>query len=245
MMKEICKNCAAEINSNYCASCGQKVRLERIDKHYISHEIQHLLHFEKGAFYTAKELLLRPGKSIKEFITENRSKHMKPVAFLILTSLLYTVISHFLKADELYNKKEEIFFKDSFVGNLQHWVQTNYGYSNILMGIFIALCVKLLFMKYRYNFYEIIILLCFVMGQGMLFLTVQSFFVGVLSEVAFISFLTLISIAYPTWAIGQFFDKTKISSYVKAFFAYILGYLFFYLFIIIVGLTVDLIQKIV
>lgn len=83
-----CKNCDNQITDKYCPNCGQSATLKRIDKHYISHEIQHLLHFEKGVFYTAKELLIRPGNSIREFIGENRNKHMKPVAFLILTSLL-------------------------------------------------------------------------------------------------------------------------------------------------------------
>jgi hypothetical protein len=168
---------------------------------------------------------------------------MKPVPFLILTSLLYIIIAHFFHADKIYNEKEKLLFGESSIGDIRHWVQTHYGYANIIMGIFIALCVKLLFRKHKYNLFEITILICFVMGQGMLFLTLETFFVGLLNEQTFIGILTIISFAYPTWAIGQFFDKSKVSSYVKAFFAYTLGYLFFEFSIIIVGLTVDLISK--
>ncbi|PWA07681.1 DUF3667 domain-containing protein [Flavobacterium laiguense] len=242
-MEENCKNCNAEVTQNYCPNCGQSATLKRIDKHYISHEVQHLLHFEKGVFYTAKELLTRPGSSIKEFITENRNKHMKPVPFLILTSLLYIIIAHFFHADKIYNEKEKLLFGESSIGDIRHWIQTHYGYANIIMGIFIALCVKLLFRKYKYNLFEITILICFVMGQGMLFLTLETFFVGLLNEQIFLGILTIISFAYPTWAIGHFFDKSKVFSYVKAFFAYTLGYLFFEFSIIIVGLIVDLISK--
>lgn len=242
-MEKNCKNCNAEVTQNYCPDCGQSATLKRIDKHYISHEVQHLLHFEKGVFYTAKELLIRPGSSIKEFITENRNKHMKPVPFLIFTSLLYIIIAHFFHADKIFNEKEKLLFGESSIGDIQHWIQTHYGYANIIMGIFIALCVKLLFRKYKYNLFEITILICFVMGQGMLFITLEAFFVGLLNKQAFIGILTIISFAYPTWAIGQFFDKSKASSYVKAFFAYTLGYLFFEFSVVIVGLTVDLISK--
>jgi hypothetical protein len=242
-MEENCKNCNAEVTQNFCPNCGQSVTLKRIDRHYISHEVQHLLHFEKGVFYTAKELLARPGSSIKEFITENRNKHMKPVPFLVLTSLLYIIIAHFFHADKIDNEKEKLLFGESSIGDIQHWIQTHYGYANIIMGIFIALCVKLLFRKYKYNLFEISILICFVMGQGMLFITLETFFVGLLNEQIYIGILMIISFAYPTWAIGQFFDKSKAFSYVKAFFAYTLGYLFFQFFIIIVGLTVDLISK--
>ncbi len=78
-----------------CPNFGQPSKLKRIDGHYISYEIQYLLHLEKGFFYTAKKLLTRPVKSIREFIDENMNKHMKPIAFLIPTPLLYTLIGHF------------------------------------------------------------------------------------------------------------------------------------------------------
>jgi hypothetical protein len=39
--------------------------------------------------------------------------------------------------------------------------------------------------------------------------------------------------------VGQFFDKKKIASYVKAFLAYFLGLVLFYLVILVVGMTYD------
>lgn len=236
---KICPNCNADIAEKYCGNCGQAATLKRIDQHYISHEIQHLLHFEKGFFYTAKELLLRPGSAIREFVNDNRSKHMKPIAYLILTSVLYTIVAHFFHADEIYNEREKILFENPSVAMLQHWVQTHYGYANIMMGVFIAGCLRLFFRKYRYNFFEMVILLCFVMGEGMLFLTLQAFFVSLITKQAFIVILTGLSVIYPTWAIGQFFDKNKVSSYIKAMFAYLLGYSLFYLTIVLVGFALD------
>ena len=35
--------------------------LKRIDRRYISHEIEHVLHLDRGFFYTVKELIVRPG----------------------------------------------------------------------------------------------------------------------------------------------------------------------------------------
>lgn len=239
-----CKECNKQIIENFCSNCGQPAKLKRIDKHYISHEVLHLLHFEKGFLYTAKELIKRPGYSIREFINENRTKHMKPVAFLILTSLLFTLIAHIFHADDIYNGKENLEFGKSSINDILHWVQTHLGYANILMGIFIALCVKLFFRKYKYNLFEITVLLCFVMGQGMLLLTLITFFVGIITQQLYTILISVIGFAYPTWAIGQFFESAKIVSYIKAFFAYLLGYLFFYIAIIPIGLIADLIIKI-
>lgn len=101
----LCSNCNQAILENYCASCGQPAKLKRIDKHYISHEVFHLLHFEKGFFYTVRELIVSPGKSVLNFINQDRSKHMKPIPFLILTSLFFTLIEHLFHADKIFNQK--------------------------------------------------------------------------------------------------------------------------------------------
>ena len=61
----------------------EKSNLKRIDRRYISHEIEHVLHLDRGFFYTVKELFLRPGKAVREFLFEDRKKLVKPVLFLI------------------------------------------------------------------------------------------------------------------------------------------------------------------
>jgi hypothetical protein len=210
----------------------------------MSHEVFHLLHFEKGFFYTVKELMTRPGESIREFIAENRNKHMKPVSFVILTSLFYTLIAHLLHAEDINNAKEQMNVGQSGL-NILHWVQGHYGYANIMMGIFIACCVKLFFRKYSYNFFEIMVLLCFVMGQGMLLYTLVTCFVWLVKYNVYILLLSVIGFAYPVWAIAQFFDKAKIRSYIKAFFAYLSGYFLFYIVIILIGIAADSIIKMI
>jgi hypothetical protein len=239
-----CKNCNNPVSENFCPNCGQTATLKRIDKHYISHEILHLLHLEKGFFYTVKELMTRPGHSIKEFINENRHKHVKPVAYLIVTSLIYTIIAHFFHAAEINNSKVQLDFgKASYVGKMLHWMQTNVGYSNLIMGIFIALAVKWLFGKYKYNFFEIMTLLCFVMGQTMLLYAFCDLFVGLLNDTIFKAMITVVGFVYPTWAIGQFFESKKALSYIKSFFSYSLGALLYFIALVIIGLATDQIVK--
>ncbi|RZJ27416.1 MAG: DUF3667 domain-containing protein, partial [Flavobacterium sp.] len=73
-----CKNCTALVAENYCPKCGEPATLKRIDGHYIIHEIEHVLHFEKGILLTIRELLIRPGQNVREFISENRGRLVKP-----------------------------------------------------------------------------------------------------------------------------------------------------------------------
>ena len=231
-----CTNCDHEINLNYCPNCGQAAKLKRIDGHYIVHEIEHVLHFEKGILYTIKELLTKPGENVRYFISENRSRLVKPIIFIIVTSLIYSLVNHFYHIEEGYVHYDES--SKSTTGLIFKWVQDHYGYSNIIMGIFIAVWTKLLFRKYGYNFFEILILLCFVMGIGMLIFALFAFLQGI-TKIDLMQIAGFVGIAYCTWAIGQFFDKKKPLNYLKAFASYMLGMISSGLFAIALGTLID------
>lgn len=232
-----CNTCQTQISQNFCPNCGQAATLKRIDGHYILHEIEHVIHFEKGILYTIKELLVRPGESVHNFINKNRSRLVKPIIFIIISSLIYSVITTFFHIEDGYMKIDEA--SPSTIGVMMHWVQSHYGYGNILMGVFIAWWLKLFFRKYAYNFYEIVIMLCFTIGIGMLIFAVFALLQG-LFHVQMTQFAGILGFIYMTWAIGQFFDRTKAVSYIKSFFAYVLGMISFLLAIVIIGALIDL-----
>lgn len=231
-----CKNCNTEISGNYCSTCGQPAKLKRIDAHYIFHEIEHVLHFDKGILFTIKELLLRPGQIIREFINENRGRLVKPILFIILSSIIFTITSHFFNIKDGYIKFEEA--EKTAVTTIFTWVGNHYGYTNIIIGIFIAFWLKLFYKKYGYNFFEILILLCFVEGIGMLLLSVFALLEGV-TKFHLMQVSGIVFFIYTTWAIGQFFDERKATSYIKAFTAYVLGMISFAFSAIIIGYICD------
>lgn len=235
-----CKNCNQEVNANFCANCGQPASIKRINGDYIVQEIGQVLNFEKGIFYTIRELLLRPGENVKKFITEDRSRLIKPILFIIVSSLIYSIINNFFNIEDAYVKYGGL--EASSVGKIFKWVQENYGYANIIMGVFIALWIKLFFRKYDYNFYEILILLCFIMGMGMLIFALFALLQGI-TKFDLMGLASMLGFAYITWAIGQFFDKTKPLNYLKAFFSYIFGAITSMFLAIAIGITIDMILK--
>jgi hypothetical protein len=121
-------------------------------------------------------------------------------------------------------------------------VQGHYGYANIMMGVFIALWLKVFFKKSNYNFFEILIMLCFVMGMGMLIFSIFVIVQGI-THFNLMTIAGVIGIAYCVWAIGQFYDKKKPVSYIKGLFAYILGMITFWIFPVLIGTIIDLINK--
>ncbi|PKP07831.1 MAG: hypothetical protein CVU08_15940 [Bacteroidetes bacterium HGW-Bacteroidetes-3] len=240
-MVENCKNCETEVTQNYCPNCGHPAILKRIDGHYILHEIRNVLNFEKGILFTIRELTINPGKNIKDFLNENRNRLVKPIVFLIVASLIYTVFNNFFNIEDGYINYSDT--KESATLTIFKWVQGNYGYANIIMALFIGLWLKLFFRKHQYNFFEILILLCFVMGIGMLIYTVFGIVQG-LTDIKLMQAGAIVGFIYTTYAVGQFFDKRKLLSYVKALFAYLLGMLTFSLSAIAIGTIIDLtIQK--
>ncbi|RAI92188.1 DUF3667 domain-containing protein [Algoriphagus yeomjeoni] len=231
-----CKKCETKLSGSYCFNCGSPVALKRIDRKYVFDEIGSVLNFDKGILYTIKKLLLRPGKTVQEFIVEDRNRIVKPIVFIIVCSLIYTLTQQLFEFEDGYVNYST---GDTTTTSLIfEWVSSNYGYANILMALFIGFWIKVFFRKYGYNFFEILILLCFTMGMGMLFFAVfgaieSQINVKILDKGALLSFF------YISWAIGQFFDKKKLFNYVKAFIAYLLGFLTFSLSVLLIGFMID------
>ncbi|MEO5966804.1 MAG: DUF3667 domain-containing protein [Ferruginibacter sp.] len=235
-----CIECNEIIENKYCSNCGQPASLKRINGKYLLHEINHLLHLEKGFLYTVKELFIRPGESVKVFITQNRMKLVKPIVFIIVTSLIYTIVNHYFSFDKEAFNIDTI--KDEKAKNILNWVNANYGYSNIVLGAFIAFYVKIFFNNYRYNYFEILILLYYAMGMSMLIFSLFAIFQG-LTQIKSFYFGSIAAIAYCTWAVGQFFDKKKAISYIVALISYILGTFTIMFLGIIIGIVILILSK--
>ena len=236
-----CSSCNAENTGRFCSNCGQPMVIERIDKNYAIQELTKLTGYERGFLYTVKELACRPGQMIRKYLEIDRHKITKPITFLILTSLIYTFISHYFKTDVLHTSMLKAVYGDSSVYKLSVWVQGNYGYANLLMLVPITLWTKFLFTDFKYNRYETFVMTSFIMAEGMLLYTLQ-----VLLNYCFPQFILLNEFAtgvmlffYVSWAIGQFYGGTK-GNYFKALLSYVLGMMTFQVGIVVLGILIDL-----
>ncbi len=209
-------------------SSEYKKEIKRIDAKYISHEIQHLLHFDKGFPFTFKEILIRPGKAVREYLGENREKYVKPIVFLVFAAVIYTLIIHFFHIEiSIFNIKG--FGKTSeWQSNLDtdavnNWIDSHLSYSAMIIGLFIALWTKMFFYKKGYNIYEIFILLSYIFGVffiSLLFFLVPAKFTNLLIIAQIGAFLGQI---YIVFAIGQFFGERQVANYIKALICFFLG----------------------
>ncbi|MDR0205859.1 MAG: DUF3667 domain-containing protein [Bacteroidales bacterium] len=242
-----CKKCKETVNWNYCPNCGLSVHLKRIDGQYFIREIRDFLHVNKEMLHTIKNVLISPGNSIRQFLTEDRYRFVKPISFVIITSLIYTLVNYLfpieVKENTFINPFVEIKIEGVPMTNLIFsWMRENFAYSNLLLGIFMAFWIKIVFKKYSYNFFEILILLFFVSGISTLFLSV-GIILQSLSHLGFVQISSYVSGIYLIWAVGQFFDWKKVASYTKTFLSYIFGGIIFVALVVLVGILIDFITR--
>lgn len=251
-----CKNCGHAVSEKFCSQCGQAVSLARIDGHYISHEIQHLLHFEKGFFYTAKEMLLRPGQSIREYLNFSRSRLSKPIVFLFFASIIYALIEHYFQLEFSYINFSDAGSaggadsnsKKSSVIAISNWVQAHYGYANIGVGLFTSLWLRLFFRKKGFNIFEITCAVFFALGVALLMVALIALVFNLAKFPVMYKVMGISFVCYITWAIGQFFDMNKglgsqALSYGKSFSAFTFGMVSFSAILITSGFAYDALAR--
>ena len=167
-LNNTCLNCNGAFEGKYCNNCGQATDTHLINIHFLWHDIQHgLFHFDKGLLYTAKELFIRPGNTIREFIEGKRVQHFKPFSFIIIMSALYGLLYHF---SHIKVMQDLMFHEGTFNGYIDvekanEWVISHVAWIKLYKLPLMALGSYIAFRKYGYNYVEHLVINAFLSGQ--------------------------------------------------------------------------------
>lgn len=229
----------------FCPKCGQSTHTNRIDLHFLIHEIQHgIFHVDKGIFYTLKELFSRPGYSIQEYIDGKRQRHFKPVLLVMILGAIFALLKHFfhLKEENILTIQGNISGKEldiiqnfyNFINFLVKWTEEHYAFYSLLQIPFISLGFYWRFKKYnRYNYAEWLVIMTFITGQILAISIVGLFwerFIHSLDEI-----FTFIWISMLLWTIIQLFpNEKKIHILMRGIGAFLLSLLL--LFLLLIGI---------
>jgi Protein of unknown function (DUF3667) len=233
----ICLSCSNSFETKFCPACGTAAAVKRIDSHYVVHELQHdILHMEKGFLFTVKELTLRPGQAVRRFLEGSRSKYYKPIGFLIICSIIYPLVSHWI------GKPPTPSTGNGNIDKINQWVETHYSYANLIEILFIALALKWFFGKKQYNYFEHLVLLSYLTGYAML----AGALLMLVSHAAGIAFndtiFLVLAVGYTVWAIGMFYKAASWTVYAKALLAYMTGFMLVILLEFVLALTLMLLH---
>ncbi len=229
-----CKNCERPIVDKHCGNCGQASSVDRLGFAYLLDEIQEsIFQINKGFFYTAKELAVRPGHSIREFLAGKRQNHFKPIAFLIVATTAF-LLTRLFSDSALFSMR----FIDGLTQGLSNdgeiastidafkFLSKNFVYGLLLFLPLSALATYLAFLKWQYNYIEHLAINFYITGQQMLFYTI---FVVCVAPFAtketwepLLSIPSLITIVFNFWVFMQLFaSKTKLKSFSLVCISYI------------------------
>lgn len=240
-----CKNCENEYEGNYCSACGQSAQVRRIDFHYLIHDIpDSVLQINHGLLFTIKSLLIRPGHSIREFISGKRIPYLKPLSFFLFTTAAYvlgayllgrpTLIAEFIKG--LFSGMEST---QSSVGTkLLNYILEYQTYFLLLYVPLFSFASYVAFIRSGYNYFEHLVLNLYIKGQQALIYLALGFWIS--DESALILIPILLNLFYNAWTYLQFF---KSKSRLKVVLLLLLTYLLLAIIILILLIALASILK--
>lgn len=207
-MNKSCKNCGEVAQSNYCSNCGQSTETGRINFHYLSHEIQHsVLHVDRGILYTVKELLTRPGCTIKNYLEGKRVNYFKPFAFVVILGTIYGFIAHFFNAYPESSLMTEM--GDEYARYNQmtlEWLYSHYSMVMLSLTPLSALSSFLIFRKSGYNYLEHLVIYSYIIGTQIFLFLISYIFYYNFPSIWIVYIVSALAYCYNIWVLFQLFN---------------------------------------
>ena len=185
-----CANCTRAIDGTeqkFCPACGQPTPAHRIDWHFLGHELEHsVLHMDRGILYSLKELMLRPGQLIRNYLEGRRAGIVKPLLLVMMAGAAATLMAHYaLDGDALgssFTQGMEAAIEDQGTADakqaevtamvvkvfvfVKDWMNRHLTLVTLLLLPVQAAAYKLAFRKFKHiNYPEWLVIASFLMAQ--------------------------------------------------------------------------------
>lgn len=97
MTGHACLNCGNLLSDKYCEKCGQISTTHRFSlSHVFAHDFLHgIFHIHKGLLFTIKELFVRPGHAVREFIQGKRVIYFNYFTLLVMVITVGVILNEF------------------------------------------------------------------------------------------------------------------------------------------------------
>jgi hypothetical protein len=158
----LCKNCGQPVEGKYCSHCRQDAHTERLTWKEIALQVRNAsVDVDRGFFFTAREMFVRPGVTLRNYLEGKRVNYSNPFFFVLLTagfaSLLFMTFDISLPVQSINLERIE---------RLNPLVAQKYF---VLVGIFFVMMLsvsdKLLYRKSTLNAAELLVVNAFQAGQ--------------------------------------------------------------------------------
>jgi hypothetical protein len=238
--KNICKNCHAEFEGNYCNQCGQKSSVKRFTVKGLLHDLPHtIFHVDKGIFKNLQGLQA-PQKTVQEYISGKRVVYFNPLLFFLISTGLVLYVEHASHFEAHFGFVLTWHGKYYDVGSV---VLKFLKYIYLCSAFLMAIPSRFIFKKDTgYNYAEHVIANIFILGYVnvvYLFLTVIPFYEFFVSHWFVNTFpmnLSVMILFYIFTGLVYYNKNRPVWGWVKSAFALVLQVFIFHLFLGIIGL---------
>lgn len=215
-----CLNCGSPAVDEYCAHCGQPYRGgERLTIRGLLAEFGHkFLNLERGLLRTARDLTIRPGAMMRDYVTGKRKTYVNPFTYLVFGTAVNLVVYRLTGTREkILLAIREQFAQDSNMGaemtrsmseQMNALVDQNL-YVMLLMAVPFTVLLRLFFWRFGATFAEIAVLPLYAFGHvalvgslGSLALMGQPYPLGTMGIVTIVVY-----VLYTAFAAWGFFGR--------------------------------------
>ncbi|MGB5363315.1 MAG: DUF3667 domain-containing protein [Aureibaculum sp.] len=226
-----CKNCNSKLAGKYCNVCGQRSSVHKITfRDTFQDLIETVFSVNTPLWITLQMLIINPGKLFREYLEGKRRTYYKPVAFFILTTIVYIVLRSLIGYDPMGNTVIEQ--NDKLDVNL-FMAAGKFMVANInnILFLFVfssGLSLKLFFYK-KYSLAEYLAISFYLVGIYNLLGAIFMFYLQFVNpELKFLP--ALLMLFYMVYALTSFYADRKFLVTVKTILFYFLAYFFYVAF---------------
>ena len=216
-----------ESTGYFCPECGQRMNIHRVTFGETFQDLVNaLFSINAPLLITLKDLVLKPGVLLRNYLNGQRRRYYKPVSFFILTTVLYLIVRSLIGFDPFRNSM--IAVQEQPLDATRLTDARNYMLLNINNFLFIfvftlAIFSKLFFYR-RYSLAEFLAISFYLLGVYTLLVTCNMFMVQYVGDHLQPMGIFIMSL-YFVFAMCSLFQSSYFLVIVKSLLLFILAFM--------------------
>lgn len=221
----LCKNCNASILGVYCHSCGQRAKVHNVTfKETFGDLADGMFSIQAPVWKTLKDLAIRPGHLLQQFLVGKRKLYYKPVSFFILMSAIYLLVRWIIGFDILSDTTIKVgnAGDSEILNKARAFMLVHIDKFLFLLVLSMSLLLKLLFYR-RYSLAEYFAVSFYLVAVYMVVQTINIVYLTYVDS-THQWFGIVIGLIYFCFAIASFLKRPKFWIVLKSIFVYLIAF---------------------
>ncbi len=190
-------------------------------------------------FFTLKDLSIRPGDALKEFLHGKRKIHFKPIAYLLTLSTVYFLITRIINQNTIINNIIAGFLSGAIrqgsaveISKITSWLSESYAYLTLILLPVFSVASYISFFNSGKNYFEHIVINSYTTGHQAIFYSLFAMAGKVIDNYIMEIFSFLAVVSYTFWVFWQFFKEgSRMINILRSIMTYVLYLIFSLVFL--------------